>query len=196
MQRIEPHELISAMADGELDPEDMADGLARLSEDGAARAAWRDYHLVGDVLRSADLALATPPDLFLARLSARLAQEAPPAAQAQFPLPQAESAVVIPLSVAPPAANDGSFRWKLVAGLASAAAVMAVGWTVLGDGAAGSFAGARLAGAPAGVPQQMQMIRDPQLDELLAAHRQHGDATALQMPAGFLRNATFEVPGR
>jgi sigma-E factor negative regulatory protein RseA len=36
------------------------------------------------------------------------------------------------------------------------------------------------------------MIRDPQLDALLAAHRQMGGTTALQMPSGFLRNATFE----
>jgi sigma-E factor negative regulatory protein RseA len=36
------------------------------------------------------------------------------------------------------------------------------------------------------------MIRDPQLDALLAAHRQMGGATALQMPSGFLRNATFD----
>jgi sigma-E factor negative regulatory protein RseA len=196
MERIESHELISAMADGELGPEDMADGLARLAQDGAAVAAWRDYHLIGDVLRSADLASATPPDLFMARFSARLAQEAAPVRHAPFAEPLAEGAVVIPLAAAAPAANDGSFRWKLVAGLASVAAVVAVGWTVMADGAAGSFAGARLAGAPAGLPQQMHMIRDPQLDELLAAHRQHGDATALQMPAGFLRNATFEVPGR
>ena len=36
------------------------------------------------------------------------------------------------------------------------------------------------------------MIRDPQLDALLAAHRQFGGTSALQMPTGFLRNATFE----
>ena len=40
------------------------------------------------------------------------------------------------------------------------------------------------------------MIRDPRLDELLAAHKQFGSTSALQMPAGFLRNATFESPGR
>ena len=39
------------------------------------------------------------------------------------------------------------------------------------------------------------MIRDPRLDELLAA-QQFGKTTALQMPAGFLRNATFEAPKR
>jgi sigma-E factor negative regulatory protein RseA len=30
----------------------------------------------------------------------------------------------------------------------------------------------------------------------MAAHRQFGGASALQMPAGFLRNATFEGPAR
>ena len=40
------------------------------------------------------------------------------------------------------------------------------------------------------------MIRDPGLDEMLAAHRQLGGASALQTPAGFLRNATFEAPAR
>jgi sigma-E factor negative regulatory protein RseA len=36
------------------------------------------------------------------------------------------------------------------------------------------------------------MIRDPQLDALLAAHKQFGGASALQTPAGCLRNATFQ----
>ncbi len=40
------------------------------------------------------------------------------------------------------------------------------------------------------------MLRDPQLDALLAAHRQFGGTSALQMPTGFLRNATFEEGSR
>jgi sigma-E factor negative regulatory protein RseA len=40
------------------------------------------------------------------------------------------------------------------------------------------------------------MIRDSRLDALLAAHRQFGGTSALQMPAGFLRNATFEEDSR
>jgi len=40
------------------------------------------------------------------------------------------------------------------------------------------------------------MLRDPQLEELMAAHRQYGGVSALQMPAGFLRNATYETPQR
>jgi sigma-E factor negative regulatory protein RseA len=34
------------------------------------------------------------------------------------------------------------------------------------------------------------------LDQLLAAHQQFGGTSALQMPAGFVRNATFERPAR
>ncbi|OYU41868.1 MAG: anti-anti-sigma factor, partial [Burkholderiales bacterium PBB4] len=46
-------------------------------------------------------------------------------------------------------------------------------------------------------PEQPQvMIRDPHLAALLAAHKQFGGTSALQMPAGFLRNATFEGPAR
>jgi len=40
------------------------------------------------------------------------------------------------------------------------------------------------------------MLRDPKLDALLAAHRQFGGTSALQMPTGFLRNATFEEGSR
>jgi sigma-E factor negative regulatory protein RseA len=40
------------------------------------------------------------------------------------------------------------------------------------------------------------MLRDARLDELLAAHRQFGSATAIPMPAGALRNAAFEAPAR
>jgi sigma-E factor negative regulatory protein RseA len=40
------------------------------------------------------------------------------------------------------------------------------------------------------------MMRDPRLDALLAAHKQFGATSALQTPAGFLRNATFEGAAR
>ena len=100
------------------------------------------------------------------------------------------------------AANDDLFRWKLLAGVASVAAVAAVAWSVAGS--ARAPAGPELAAVqPRSQPAVVQtgtpgqgMIRDPRLDELLAAHRQFGGASALQTPAGFLRNATFEGPSR
>jgi sigma-E factor negative regulatory protein RseA len=92
----------------------------------------------------------------------------------------------------------------MVAGLASLALVSVIGWQALngwGDQGAtvqlaqkavplvNSTVVAEPAGAALGSPP---MLRDPQLDALLAAHRQFGGTSALQMPAGFLRNATFE----
>jgi sigma-E factor negative regulatory protein RseA len=197
------NERISALADGQLQGDAFARAVEAVCADGEARATWHAYHLVGDVLRSRELAGGAPAADFLAKLSARLAQEEP-LALAATPV------VGIPLQrpTAREAANDGAFRWKLVAGLASMAAVAAVGWSVLGAGTSGPSSQPQLAAAPQQAPAGPEatvlarsptgavMIRDPKLDELLAAHRQFGGASALQMPAGFLRNATFDGPSR
>jgi sigma-E factor negative regulatory protein RseA len=37
------------------------------------------------------------------------------------------------------------------------------------------------------------VLRDPRLEQLLAQHRQYGGMSALQMPAGFLRDATQQA---
>jgi sigma-E factor negative regulatory protein RseA len=97
------------------------------------------------------------------------------------------------------AANDTSFRWKMVAGFASMAAVGAIGWSVAGGIPAGPGQGQLASTAPGTVlttGERGVMIRDARLDEFLAAHRQLGSASVLQMPAGFVRNATFEGPSR
>ena len=175
-----------------------------------ARECWHVYHLVGDVLRSTDLAACGHDTAFVARLAARLQHET----SAFEALPALAKPAM--LDVARPAANDGVFRWKLVAGLASFAAVAAIGWGALGSIGPQPGAGAQLArsAAPAvGTTQVMAlaapvsaasqaadmapvMLRDARLGELLAAHRQTVGASALGNAAGFLRNATFEGPGR
>ena len=82
-----------------------------------------------------------------------------------------------------------------------------MGWNVFEATRAGS-AGAQMAAAPAAAmaagtqvaaqqsSQEPVMLRDPRLDELVAAHRQSRGAAALQMPARFLRNANLEEPQR
>ncbi|MGE4242785.1 sigma-E factor negative regulatory protein [Ramlibacter sp.] len=184
--------MISALADGQLQGAAFARAVEAAHGDAAAREAWRDYHLIGDVLRSGELASHRAPGEFMARLQARLRDEpgfAPVAAPAAKPIVVARAL---------PAANDGSMRWKMVAGVASVAAVAAFTWNV----AVPPAAQPQLAAAPASaapvakvVPAGV-MIRDAHIDQLLAAHRQLGGATALQAPAGFLRNATFEGPAR
>jgi len=193
MEKMQTHELISALADGQLRGEAFARGVEAAALDPAALEAWHTYHLIGDVLRSGELTAGTMPTAFLGRLQLRLQQEQKLAAVGQLPVPE------VPVR-RQEAANDSSFRWKLVAGFASLAAMAAIGWTVAGGLAAKPEQGQLATGAGektilAGT-ERGPMIRDPQLDEFLAAHRQLGGASALQMPAGFLRNATFEGPNR
>jgi len=193
-------ELLSALADGQLGEQDAAAALEACGQDGDAVACWNTYHLIGDFLRSpADVcaaSLAVGGEIgFVSRLSARLAQET------------VATSVVVPgarLPASPdiihhrgPASNDGSFRWKLVAGVASLAAVSAIAWNA--SGLMAPSTGPQLAqnASPQIVVTSPQgpVVRDARLEELLAAHRQFGTASALQESSGFLRNATFETPG-
>ena len=199
--KMDKQEMISALADGQLRGEAFARAVEALSADPDARRTWHTYHLIGEVLRSAQPVAASSPERFVTRLAARLAQERPIAINSIANSSETARAERL-FDPQKPAANDGSFRWKLVAGFASLAAVAAVAWTLVG-GVGSQPEQAQLAGtqAPAAGPvlasgDRGVMIRDPRLDELMAAHRQFGGASALQMPAGFLRNATFEAPGR
>lgn len=185
---IDDKELVSALADGQLDPGDAPRALQALARDPQARERWEAYHLIGDVLRSPELARPAPSSDFMQRLSQRLADE---------PIP---GRVAADASRAH-AANDARFRWKLAAGLASVAAVAVAGWVAAGAWLAQGQP--QLAGAPLTRGAMVvtgtdngPMLRDPRLDELLSAHRQFGGATALQPPAGGLHNATFESPAR
>lgn len=208
-------ETVSALMDGQLREADASAALQLMASD-EARECWQVYHLVGDVLRSADLAAGGRDGAWLASLSARLQQESHPLAVVPAPSPAQVR------DVAQPAANDGVFRWKMVAGLASFAAVAAIGWGMVGslgpqpgvgpqlaqrDAFPGAAVPTQVVTLVAPVPQTVAsaapqgdagavMLRDPRLDELLAAHRQTSGASALGNAAGFLRNATFEGAGR
>ncbi len=201
-----PEEQWSALMDGELATDALPGLLTALARDADARLTCQRYQLIGDVLRTGAVAPAgSAPQAFVAGVRARL--QAEPAA-VQVSVPQVVTAV------RGQAANDAVFRWKLVAGLASLAAVMAVSWSVIGGApgaAGGSVAGPQMAllqggggtvvagesAAPAAavVVQTAQgpVLRDARLEELLAEHRQYGGMSALQMPAGFLRDATYQT---
>lgn len=190
---------MSALVDGEIDMAELDDLLQSYGEQTDARASWHCYQVIGDVLRGAAPAVSpVSPQAFLAGLQARLQAE---------PLVPTVSVVA---HARAPAANDAVFRWKLVAGVASLAAVMAVSWSVL----SGAPTGAGVATSPqlalvqpAAAPvvasaarasvlvntEQGTVIRDARLEALLAEHRQYGGMSALQMPAGFLRDATYDA---
>ena len=136
---------------------------------------------------------------FLGRLNKRLAQE--PGVQVSAGSQGATSVKALRSAAAVAhhrgrASNDGNFRWKLVAGLASLAAVSAIAWNasgLLGPVSSPQLAQASSAQVVVSSPQG-PMVRDTRLEELLAAHKQLGAASALREPSGFLRNATFELP--
>ncbi|MDQ6680428.1 MAG: sigma-E factor negative regulatory protein, partial [Pseudomonadota bacterium] len=69
-------ERLSALADGELDGAAAAATCAAWRLEAAACASWHTYHLIGDVLRSHDLAAHPARDAaFLGALRGRLAKE-------------------------------------------------------------------------------------------------------------------------
>jgi sigma-E factor negative regulatory protein RseA len=197
MEKMQTQELISALVDGQLQGEAFARGVHLAASDPVGSEAWHAYHLIGDVLRSGELAAGAPADAFLGKLSARLGGQQ----VGDLPAVQVLGTARTVSSASRPAANDANFRWKVVAGVASCAAVAAIAWSVVG-GVTAKPEQAQMAtavSAPAAVAASSApgvMIRDPRLDEFLAAHRQLGGASALQMPAGFLRNATFESGSR
>ena len=137
--KMENQELISALADGQLQGDALARGVhAATTEEG--RRTWHSYCVIGEVLRGGQAPVATPPDVFLARFQARLEQDPQQQAPQTAPLPIRTRARV--------AAND--WHWKLVAGAASVAAVAAVGWNVWGS--MGSTPGAQPQLASGAVP--------------------------------------------
>jgi sigma-E factor negative regulatory protein RseA len=204
---------LSALADGQLRGEAFARAVERVAQQPEALATWHTYHVVGDVLRSNDLAFCADDAGFLARFQSRLAQEVPlvlPISATNLiaiaAYESSANAIFDAENVSEDAAaNAPSYRWKMVAGVASLLAVVAVGWNVAG-GLGVPAPEAQLAhAAPAAAALQTMasanaapqiMLRDARLDALMAAHRQFGGTSALQMPAGFISNATYETPAR
>ena len=215
-------ERLSALADGALDAHAVAGACALWRSDAEARATWHAYQVIGDVLRSDDLAQGAVGDAgFLRALRMRLATE--PTVLAPQPLPSASP----PTSAATTSARGG-IRWGWLAPSAVAAGFVAVAGvlmvTRMSDNAAGAGPSvASLAAAPAaarvtatsptagasslvpaapatGDVQALavngQFVRDAQLDRYLAAHKQFAGSSALGVPSGFLRSATVEMAGR
>jgi sigma-E factor negative regulatory protein RseA len=209
-QAAKNHELVSALADGQLSGEEFALAVGWVGSAQDARLSWHAYHLVGDVLRSGEAMAGAQDAAFVSRLKLCLQQEAPYARSVTATGSNTDCKISTPDGGIERSnrgsANDSHFRWKLLAGMASLAAVSVLSWQFLSNwnqqrGASQLVQAQQQSGEPAvalrrttaaasGEPQVM--MRDPQLDALLAAHRQLGGTSALQMPAGFLRNATFE----
>ena len=206
---------LSALMDGELGEQDTAVLVKAVAQDAQLQAAWQHYHLISEALRAGDG--VSYRAMGQGSLQSSLGAEArvmpmTPISTQQSPLhlashSTANSAPVSSTHSSPYslAANDSVWRWKLAAGFAAVAAVGSIVWAVAGQGGSAtqnlasnsSSAMATTALLPVELTtgQQGTMIRDPRLDELMAAHKQFGSASALQ-PAGFLRSASFQAAQR
>lgn len=207
---------VSALLDGELVGETLSAAIAALQDDPALAERWRQYRLIGEVLREPQALVPARSDdaAFLARLQSQLA----PGSMGSQPQGLGSAPSFHPTVAAPrsQAANDAVFRWKLAAGFASLLAFGVLSWNLWTAQAPSDALMARGGGqAPASAsaatlvvaasnpttavnadPGNGVMLRDPRLDAFLQAHREAGGLSALHAPAGFLRNATFEAPAR
>ena len=148
-------------------------------QDADARAAWHAYHLIGDVLRSDELAVPPARDeAFLQALRLKLAHEAVPLSPA----------LLRPLAQPAPSGNKGvarSARWWMAPAAVAAGFVAVAGLLVVtrvfspdvGGGAVLAEAATATATARDGVVLASDtlvsgaVVRNPGLDRYLEAHR-------------------------
>jgi sigma-E factor negative regulatory protein RseA len=206
LNSISKGERLSALLDGELSADECKDTLGEMSADAQSIETWHVYQVVGDVLRSPDLAPSPGGTAFWEKLEQRLSHEP----QRPSVVPDVDQSPVLTFSrsasvdISKPGANVPVFRWKVFAGVACSALAAVVGsglWSQIGFSRDDEMAKVKpvLSESPMMVATETSvgpMLRDPHLDELMAAHRQLGGHSALQVPAGFLRNATYEGVGR
>ena len=210
-------EELSALVDGELHEAAVASACNRWRTDASARATWHAYQLIGDVLRSEDLATCAARDAaFLGVLRTRLAAE---------PVVLAPQAMVAP--AAPSARAHRAVarrRWSswmgpsaVAAGFVAVAGVLVVTRNPASAPPAqpdssmakasqasstvavtvGSLAGSGvLISEPQPLVADGRLIRDAGLDRYLEAHKHFAGSAALGVPSAFLRSATAGAPGR
>lgn len=199
----------SALVDGELDATATADCCAHWRDDESARSAWHRHQLIGDVLRSDDLARAPGHDeAFLAALRVRLSREAvvlaPAAAPGELAARPRNSAI------------GAGRRWSWLASSAVAAGFVAVAGLLLvmrppdrnvelqasarlGPAGTGgvAMAGSAVPVASLEAPGSTGvLLRDARLDQYLAAHNQFAGSSALGVPSVYLRSATADASKR
>jgi sigma-E factor negative regulatory protein RseA len=186
---------LSALADGEAAAVKL--GCDAWRDDEQARRTWHTYHLIGDVLRSEELASEPARDAaFVAAVRLRLADE--PVVLAPAALPPARRR----LSWLAPAAVAAGF--VVVAGVLVVARIGAPG----ADSAGPVLASASAPAAPlalvdstaAPVGQRLlingKMIRDAGLDNYLRAHRDMRTGSAAALPGGAMRSVDTLVPAQ
>jgi sigma-E factor negative regulatory protein RseA len=199
--------ILSALADGDATDSEAARAFQAWRDELDARESWHAYQLIGDVLRSEDLATEPAADeSFLVALRARLASE--PVVLAPQPR------VDVEFEVRPAVANAParSRRWQgpvaMAAGFLAVIGVLNVSGTFKPGTGASVASNATSASGPvlasttsvdnSGVvlTSAQSKAAAEQLAPYLAAHRQSAMSGPFQMPGSDLRNASLVQPAR
>lgn len=210
---------LSALLDGESSADAPRRLCASWRDDTEVRETWHAFSLIGDVMRSEDLASpASRDERFLVELRARLAQEPVVLAPST---PRTPDGVSPEAGAAPPVGQRANSRSWWAPAAVAAGFVAVVGTLVAVSQAPQKSAAepAQLAAlaSPASAAQSPtavvamrpqggasvaesvavgELIRDRELDQYLLAHKQFAGSSVLGAPSGFLRNAAVEVPVR
>ncbi|MGC3024073.1 sigma-E factor negative regulatory protein [Burkholderia sp. DN3021] len=191
-------ERLSALVDGEMfDGPDHGQFLAEL--DRADRAAWAHYHLIGDALRSDELALSPALSVaFTARMSAALESEPHLLAPAAAPVARKLLSLrrrVVPALAGPAAAP--TLTWIVVPQLQTAGTSGAVQVASVGAPQSGNLQRVTVAQASAqpGL-QDVNIIRDASLDQYLEAHQQFAQQPVVTGSMPLIRAAVTTTPGQ
>jgi sigma-E factor negative regulatory protein RseA len=172
---------LSALMDGDLPAGELTAAIASWSNDVDARAGWHAYHLIGDVLRSDDLAARpTHDEAFLHALRGRLAQEPAPSALTPL-LAAAPHRAADPGLAEQPAARRRAAGWLIAPAAVAAGFVVVAGIMVVTKVMAPDpTAAPQLASAQPATPATTStlLVRDARLDRYLAAHRSLGNGLA------------------
>ncbi len=189
---------LSALTDGEADLQAASGACAAWRDDPAARAVWHRYQLIGDVMRSAELASPAAHDAaFLSALRARLAAE--PVVLAPAPLLRP---AVAEAARAAGQATQRRYGWRAptaaVAGFAVVAGVLLVMRMATPADPAGVSLQVRVPGAAeilltgaaaTGATPSISagVMRDARLDAYLSAHQAARVRGLAAVPGGALR---------
>lgn len=187
-------ERLSAFIDGEWfdEPEHRSDMLSGL--DSADRAAWSEYHLIGDALRSDDLAVnPAASHAFLMGFAARLETEphvfAPAPARLSWGSRALRRRVMPALAVAAAAAT---LSWIIVPQLQHVEGAQSAMQTASSGARQGGVQSVAMTSAPGG--QDANIIRDARLDQYLEAHQQF--AQQPMVPGSMIRAAALTSQGQ
>lgn len=176
------HERLSALVDGECDAQEAARFARQWGGDTQLQQRWQTYHLIGDALRSDELARHRSGDAFMLGLRARLAQE--------------------PVVLAPVPQSPTARKARWLRPVSAAAGVVAVAGSVwllpmrqpIGEPQtlASRSAPVVTAVAPAGLVGD-RVVRKGGLDPYLSAHQQFQSAAAIAPMSGYLRHADYDA---